>query len=129
MESVSTGPSTYTRALGISRRALPEYENSTPMPPSMSTQESAFVAPVRADSAYSSSLRSVSARAICLSSTARSWKVSAPMLACPTVRAYSSAAPRSSPAVLTRVTGSPVEASRTSVASGSSAGVHHAPWT
>ena len=101
------------------------------MPPSMSTHESCFVAPVRLESSYSSALRSVSASAICLSSTARWWKVSTPSEACPTVRAYSSAAPRSRPSVETRATTSPVEASRTSVADAAAAasGVHHAPFT
>jgi hypothetical protein len=46
-DSGSTSPSVRTRAFGSSRRALEEKASIVPMPPSMSTQPSARVAPVR----------------------------------------------------------------------------------
>src|SRR5690606_23254479 len=58
LDSRSAAPSTTCPASGSSRRPLPAYASSTPMPPSMSMAESARVAPVAADSAYSSSFRS-----------------------------------------------------------------------
>ncbi len=113
------------RAFGSSRRPFDEYVKSTPMPPSTSERESRRVAPARSESAYSSSLRSFNTVANRLSSTARWWKVSAPRLSCPTVRAWSSTAARSSPSVLTRATSAPVEESRTTIAPSPSDGVHH----
>ncbi len=53
--SGSTSPSTSTVSLGSSRLPLLAYASRTPMPPSTSIFESPSVAPVRADSAYSSS--------------------------------------------------------------------------
>ncbi|BBE23864.1 hypothetical protein MN0502_27470 [Arthrobacter sp. MN05-02] len=50
LDSTSGGPSTMTCEFGSSRRPLDPKVNRTPMPPSMSTMESIFVAPVFADS-------------------------------------------------------------------------------
>ncbi len=86
-DSGSTGPSRITRAFGSSRRPLDEYVNSTPIPPSTSAKESRTVEPEALESSYSSSRCSFSTVAICLSNIARWWKVSAPRLRCPTVRA------------------------------------------
>ena len=56
------------------------------MPPSMSKRESYSVAPVRAETAYSSSRCSRSIPPTCLSSAPRSWKVSSRSAGPPTVR-------------------------------------------
>ncbi len=81
------------------------------MPPSTSIWESARVAPVRADRAYSSSRcsRRYSPRA--LSSTARWWKVSSRSAGPPTRRPYSSAEAMSTPVEEIRAISSPVTAS------------------
>ncbi len=49
LDSTSVAPSTWNVSFGKSRRPREAYAKSVPMPPSMSTQPSRFVAPVAAD--------------------------------------------------------------------------------
>ena len=123
--SGSACPSGSTGESGSPRRPRLANTARVPMAPSMSTAESRRVAPVRADSAYSSSRAWVSTPATALTSGTRSAKVSARSAGPPTSRAWRTAAATSTPARETRATGTPVTASRTG--SPAPAGRCHAP--
>ena len=83
----SAGPSWIRLPLGSSPAPTLAYENSVPVPPSMSIQPSTRVAPVWAEMAYSSSLRSPRYLASALRRAARCWKSSASRPGRPTRRA------------------------------------------
>ena len=106
------GPSCTRLPEGNSLAPTPAYANSVPLPPSMSIQPSVRVAPVCADTAYSSSLRSDRNLASAFSRSARCWKSSFSRLGTPTWRACCTASAKSMASACVLATGRPLTALR-----------------